>query len=212
MEALWPEEDPEKLSNRLSVALSTVRGVLDPERHFQPEHYVPADGTTVALDLSNLRVDVEGFLADANEGLSLRRAGRRREADAVLAAAEAEYTGDFLEENAYEDWAVPLREEARATYISVARALAEDALRSNDREAAIRLNLRILERDRYDEQAHLGLVSALLRAGSHGEARRAYLAYASRMEELVVEPAPFPGRGGLTAAPVTALREAADSA
>ena len=35
-----------------------------------------------------------------------------------LEAAEALYGGDFLEEDPYEDWAVGLREEAQATYIS----------------------------------------------------------------------------------------------
>ena len=29
IEALWPEEDPARCANRLSVALSTLRGVLD---------------------------------------------------------------------------------------------------------------------------------------------------------------------------------------
>ena len=29
-EAMWPGEDPEPLGNRLSVALSTIRKVLDP--------------------------------------------------------------------------------------------------------------------------------------------------------------------------------------
>ena len=29
IEALWPEEDPVRCANRLSVALSTLRGVLD---------------------------------------------------------------------------------------------------------------------------------------------------------------------------------------
>jgi DNA-binding SARP family transcriptional activator len=52
--------------------------------------------------------------------------------------------------------------------------------------------LRIIERDPYDEPAHLGLVSALQEAGSHGEARRAYRAYVSRMQEIGAEPASFP--------------------
>jgi DNA-binding response OmpR family regulator len=37
MEALWPDEDPARLSNRLSVALSTVRTVLDPVRRYAPD-------------------------------------------------------------------------------------------------------------------------------------------------------------------------------
>jgi DNA-binding SARP family transcriptional activator len=51
---------------------------------------------------------------------------------------------------------------------------------------------RVLDRDRYDEEAHLELIGRLERAGRHGEARRHYAAYASRMDEIGVDPAPLP--------------------
>ncbi|MGH2546925.1 MAG: BTAD domain-containing putative transcriptional regulator, partial [Actinomycetota bacterium] len=194
MEALWPDEDPAKLANRLSVALTTVRGVLDPDRRFSQERFVEADKDSVRLDTSEVEVDVERFMADASEGVRLRASGRAEEGAPLLSAAEAAYTGDFLEENAYDDWAVPLREEARATYVAVARALAEVAVARKEHHAAVRFLLRIAERDPYDEEAHVGLVRVLSAFGSHGEARRHYRMYRARMEELGVEPAPFPGR------------------
>ncbi len=43
----------------------------------------------------------------------------------LLRAAEAAYSGDFLEEDVYADWAAGMREEARALYVRVARVLAE---------------------------------------------------------------------------------------
>jgi DNA-binding SARP family transcriptional activator len=67
--------------------------------------------------------------------------------------------------------------------------------------------LRILQVDRYDEQANLGLVGTLADTGRHGEAHRHYLNYRRVMDELGVEPAPFPsGRHsppGGAAAPTT---------
>jgi DNA-binding SARP family transcriptional activator len=66
----------------------------------------------------------------------------------------------------------------------VARALGELAVSRADYDAAVRYYLRILERDAFDERAHLGLVAALQREGRHGEARRQYRAYAARMVEL----------------------------
>jgi len=102
------------------------------------------------------------------------------------------YAGDFLEEDAYEDWAVPLREEARATYISVVRALADDAIAGDRPELAERYLRRLLEKDGHDEGAHLALVRALAAARRHGDARRAYRAYAARMREIGVEPTSFP--------------------
>jgi DNA-binding SARP family transcriptional activator len=192
MEALWPEESLEKLANRLSVALATVRGVLDPNKRHAPEHFVLGDKDAVRLDLANLPIDVEQFLATAAEGMAMHERGEAEEARAKLAAAEGAYDGDFLEEDAYEDWAMPLREEARMTFISVSRALADMAERSGAVDDANRHYLRILEKDPWDRGAHLALVRALERAGRHGEARRRYRAYVSRMEEIDLPSAPFP--------------------
>jgi DNA-binding SARP family transcriptional activator len=185
MEALWPDQSPDRLASRLSVLLSTARAVLDPEKQQEPDHFLAADRSAIWIQTEHLVVDVERFLTAAFEALELRRAGDP-DAGPRLAAAEAAYTGDFLEEDAYEDWATGLREEARAAYTEVAPAL-------GDADAATRYYLRVLERDPYDEPAHLGLVSTLEAAGRHGEARRAFRAYCARMDSIGIESAPFPG-------------------
>ena len=190
METLWPGEDPERVANRLSVALTTVRTVLDPQHRFPPEHFVLSDKDTVALHLDALDVDVERFLATTSDGLAVLRRGDVSGAVAMLSTATAAYTGDFLEENPYDDWAVSVREEARAAYVSALRLLARHAV---DTDTAITNLLRILETDRYDEEAHLGLVRTLADARRHGEAHRHYLNYRRAMDELEVEPSPFPG-------------------
>ena len=100
--------------------------------------------------------------------------GKTEEAAEWLAQAEGLYAGDVLEGDPYGDWAVSIREEARATYISTARALAEDASTAGHEELALRYLLRVLGHDHYDEHAHLALVSTLERSGRRGEARRAY--------------------------------------
>jgi ATP/maltotriose-dependent transcriptional regulator MalT/DNA-binding SARP family transcriptional activator len=182
METLWPGEEPAKLSNRLSVALSTLRSVLDPERRHASEHYVRGDGTAVSI--ANVSIDLDRFLREAEAGL----AGERER----LVEAESLYTGDFLEEDVYEDWPVPLREDARAAYVAVTRALAEHALADGKPEAAGRYLRRILERDPYDESAHVQLVGTLAATGRHGEARRCYRLYTARMDEIGVEAVPFP--------------------
>src|SRR4029450_14079576 len=114
----------------------------------------------------------EGSLGAAAAASRLGRSGDAAGARARLETAEALYGGDFLEEDPYEDWAVGLREEAQATYISIARSLAEAAATEGDADGATRYYLRILERDPFDEGAHLGLVAALVAAGRHGEAPR----------------------------------------
>ena len=191
LEALWPGEASAKTSNRLSVALSTVRSVLDPAHSHPPDHFLRSSDD--ALMLGRVVCDTEAFEGDAEAGLAALRDGREGEAVELLEAAESAYSGDFLEEDLYAEWATPVREQLRATYIAVTRALAQG---SDDSLLAARYYLRLLERDPYDEQAHLGLVGAQAAARSHGEARRSYRAYVTRMEELGVEPASFPAGAG----------------
>lgn len=191
LDQFWPDDDAARSGPRLSVALSTIRAVLDPLRRYPSDHFLGADRSCAWLRLQDLRVDVESFLDGASEGLRLFEihASGAREA---LADAELLYRGDFLGEDVYEDWAVATREEARAAYQRVASALAEIATSSREPDVAAGYLRRIIERDPWDEAAHLRLVATLAAAGQHGEARRAYRAYAARMHELSLEAAPFP--------------------
>jgi DNA-binding SARP family transcriptional activator len=191
MDVLWPGEAGAKVANRFSVALSTLRGVLDPAREHPSDYFVFADRDVCRLDLDHTEVDVEAFLRDAARGLALART-RDPAAGELLRRAESAYSGDFLEENAYDDWALAVRDEARDLYLRTCRALAEESRRGGNAIDASRYLRRLLERDPYDENAHLNLVQVLVQDGHHGEARRVYGTYVNRMGEIGVEAVPFP--------------------
>jgi DNA-binding SARP family transcriptional activator len=192
MELLWPDEHPAKQGNRLSVLLSTLRGILHPDRDKQNEGCLYTDGSSVWLD--GVDVDVEHFLATAASALDAESRGER---DAVgeLLAAESRYTGAFLEDDPYQDWAADLREDVRATYLAVLRALSRRLRQQGDADRAVRYTLRLLGEDRYDEAAHLDLVTTLFEAGHLGEARRRYELYTREISKLGVTPQPFPDEG-----------------
>jgi DNA-binding SARP family transcriptional activator len=78
----------------------------------------------------------------ADGRFAAQRSGRTREALAHFEAAEALYVGEFLEEDAYEDWASAVREDAIASYASVLRALGEAALARGDHDAVVRYRRR----------------------------------------------------------------------
>ena len=196
IDRLWPDDEMAKASNRLSVALSTVRKVLDPDGAYQSDHYLAADRDSVKVDLEHLTIDVEEFLREAKTGQDLLRQGRQSEGLAHLHAAEERYVGEFLEEEPFADWAISLREQARSEYLTVASYLAEAAGDDGDHEGAARRYLRMLERDAYSEPAHLGVIKAMERSGRHGTARRLYGVYVSRMAELDLEPEAFPDLSG----------------
>ncbi len=187
-EALWPGEDPQPLGNRLSVALSTIRKVLDPGRRHPPDHYVVADARTIALRPDHIGVDLIEFLQVADQGIELMARGDRAAAIGPLQRARQLYAGDFLEEDLYEEWAVEAREEARSRLLTVLRLLALLATEREDDESAGQYLGQLLEREPYDEDAWLALIAGQLRLRRHGEARRRYAAYARRMGELDVTP------------------------
>jgi DNA-binding SARP family transcriptional activator len=189
MELLWPEVDPAVASNRLSVLLSTVRDVLQP--HSTGEDLLVTTSGAVALNRTQVSIDVEDFLTQATAALDADRADEP-DAPALLLAAVATHTGDFLEDDPYQDWAVGLAEEVRATYIALLRALSARMRDVGDTDAVVLYTLRLLEQDCYDEGAHLSLVSVLLDAGRFGQARRHYQNYVRRMEEIGVRPSPLP--------------------
>ncbi|GIG91206.1 BTAD domain-containing putative transcriptional regulator [Plantactinospora endophytica] len=190
-ELLWPGEPPERLGHRLSVLLSLLRGVLDPDRHGPLDRYVVAERASLALDVTHVELDVELFQAEALLGLRRYERGERGSAQDVLALAEQRYQGDFLVDDPYDDWAVPVREEMRRLHLRVVRTLAELARHRGDPEQAAYQLRRALEIDPYDERTHEELISVLSTVGRYGEADEAYRRYHRAMAMLGV-PARLP--------------------
>jgi DNA-binding SARP family transcriptional activator len=189
MELLWPEVAPAVAANRLSVLLSTVRDVLQPYLAGE-DPFVTTDGA-VALNRARVNVDVEDFLGQANAALDAHRAS---EPDVIarLAGALTAHTGEFLEDDPYQEWAVELADEVQATHIALLRALAARLRDAGDIDGVMRYTLRLLKHDPYDEETHLSLVAALFDAGRLGQARRHYQTYARRMAEIRIRPRPLP--------------------
>jgi DNA-binding SARP family transcriptional activator len=191
---LWPDEPYDEVSNRLSVALSVARGVLAADGMPPP---LVAVEDAIELDVDAVEVDLVRFEALADEGERAARAGDRTVAVAALTAAEEAYGGDLLEDDLDATWLVDRREALRSRYVAVARTLA-GLVAEDDPDHALRLLLRVLDRDGYDEPAHLEVCRTLLRAGRHGEARRRHRLYEERMAELDL---PAVGFASLAATP-----------
>ncbi|MDQ4092481.1 MAG: transcriptional regulator, partial [Actinomycetota bacterium] len=131
---LWPEVSPAKGGNRLSVLLSTLRNVLAPHTNVVP---LASNGSVVWLDRNQINVDVEKFLTGAVAALFAHRSGQP-DASERLKMALAAYTGDFLADDAAQDWATSLTEEVRVTHIALLRALAARLRQTGDIDEATR--------------------------------------------------------------------------
>lgn len=187
-ELLWPEGDADRTGHRLSVLLSIVRGVLDPAKVNASDHYLIADQSSIALDIATAEVDVEDFLAQVAHGRRLVEREALAAGQSVLQAADQLYRAEAFEDEPYAEWAGPLREEARAAYLSMLRMLAHTSRVTAGPSAAAGYLLRLLECDPYDEPAHRALVRALVTGGQHGEARRAFTRYGEAMRAIGVRP------------------------
>jgi DNA-binding SARP family transcriptional activator/ATP/maltotriose-dependent transcriptional regulator MalT len=198
-ELLWPEDDQRRTAHRLSVLLSVIRTVLDPSRQWPADHHVTADGAGIALDPGHVAVDAEELLRGVDLAARLDRSGERDQAREVLAGVDAGYLGDAFDDEPYQDWAQALREEVRAAWLRGLRRLAALSAEAGDRDRAVASLVRLVGADPFDESAHRSLVTVLVRAGRHGEARRAFDRWVRAMRAIEA-PEPDPGvlRGGGT--------------
>jgi DNA-binding SARP family transcriptional activator len=195
-ELLWPDDEPRRTAHRLSVLLSAVRAVLDPDRRRPADHYVRADSAGMSLDAAAVCVDAEELIRDVSHADDLARTGDPEAARKVLADMDAAYRGDAFDEEPYADWADPLRELARAAWLRGLRRLAVLSRAGGDLDQAATCLVRLLAVDPFDDSAHRALVRALVAAGRHGEARRAFDRWSAAMRQI---DAPGPDRTVLAA-------------
>ncbi|SJN31499.1 Transcriptional regulator [Microbacterium esteraromaticum] len=182
MHLLWPDEAPQQVANRFSVAATTVRRVLDPQRVLPSDAFVQTTGSTVRLCVERIDIDVERFLAEtavALNGAPLTATG----ADRLREALDL-HRGDAMVDEPEESWAEQLRSEVHAAFFAAAHTLAEASQESNDELTRLECYRRILAIDGYDQRAHEGLIDALAALGAHGQAKAARSTYAKKMEEL----------------------------
>lgn len=210
-ELLWPDDDPARTGHRLSVLLATVRGVLDADRVWPPDHYIVADQHGIRLDLDHVALDADALLTDAAHAAALLDPPRGRaspvppevppaaspggslvgpvdpdegRAREILRHVDARYRGDAFADDDEHEWSRALREEVRDAWVRSVRRLATLHARRGQGSDAVGLLVRLLTVDPYDEQVHRRLVAALVRAGRHGEARRAFDRWVAAMHEI----------------------------
>lgn len=187
-ELLWPDDEPQRTAHRLSVLLSAVRTVLDPAKTQSPDHFVGADSGGLWLVHDHVVVDAEELVRDAAHAIQLARSGYVERAREALDEVDLAYVGDAFDDEPYEDWPDALREETRAAWLRSVRAAAELARGSGDDDQAIGRLVRLLAADPLDESVHRTLVSVLVAAGRHGEARRAFDRWTAAMRSIDAPP------------------------
>jgi DNA-binding SARP family transcriptional activator len=174
VDAIWPGPGREGIVS-LRKAVHTLRERLEPERPSQaPSRFVVASPGAYELDMRHVVVDADEFETHARAALVAAERGDRSTAEAQLERAAALYSGDFLADDHYTEWALAERDRLRALAVRVLRELA-DLHRSAGRLPAAAAALeRLVELEPLDLANQRDLISLLLLTGKHASAARRY--------------------------------------
>ncbi len=192
VEALWRDLEPSAAQRNLKVALYSLNKALEPDRlpGVEPA-YVMRHGATYGLrPNADLWLDADEFQQLIHEGDQLQ-ADPEACADAYQRALDL-YSGEYLQDALYEDWASGERERLLALYLRTTEKLAIIRLDRGRYDDAIALCRRILARDNCWERAYRLMMAAYARQGNRSRALRVFRSCEESIKhELDAQPGPL---------------------
>ena len=182
---LWPTDPPKDAPQLLKSAAHYLRRAFG-EAHDETtrSRFILTTANGYAFNAASCHwIDAVEFKRLADEGLRLERQGRWREATAALESAAELYTGDYLEDEPYSEWALVQRRQLKELLFDVLQASARLLRCAGDYEAAIRCCRRVLELDPCLEDVHRDLMELLCRCGKRTQALRQFEACRRALKE-----------------------------
>jgi DNA-binding SARP family transcriptional activator len=185
MEALWPELDELSAVRSLQVAVSSLRGLLEPGRARGEGSMIRREGDAYRLCLPRAaRSDVMTFEQALTGGRAAQSEGRQRDAREAFVVALAAYRGELLPEEGPSEWVVKRREHYRMEAADAAQSLAELELAGSDLARAVAACERGLHIDCYRDGLWRSLLVAYERSGDQAAAARTRQDYREMLSEL----------------------------
>jgi two-component SAPR family response regulator len=176
MEALWPDCDPRSANNNLKAAIHGLRQTL--RSIFQDDRGLPyvvfAHGSYLVNSEIEVWLDVEQFERHWKLGQRFEKAQRVADAIHEYELAEELYHGDYLQDEAYEDWTLLRREALKDIYLIILGKLADHSLGNGDHVGCIDYSQQILATDACREDAYRRLMRCYSRLGQRNRALRWY--------------------------------------
>jgi DNA-binding SARP family transcriptional activator len=190
MDLFWPDSDPDAARNNLNVAIYSLRQTL--HRGWPDESHVLFEAGMYLLNPElPMWVDWEAFAALVSTGRQHERADDLPGAIACYASAEALYRGDLLQEDRYEDWAAPQRQQLRADYLQLLNDLGHYYFAQNNLTGCLVICHKLLVLEPCLEAMHRLLMRCYDRQGQRYLAMRQYHQCVEALRtELEVSPAP----------------------
>ncbi|MFK8025959.1 MAG: BTAD domain-containing putative transcriptional regulator [Ilumatobacter sp.] len=192
--ALWPDhDDEERALASLRTTLSTLNGVLEPDRERgRSAFHLIVDGDTVQLD-GRVTADIDLFERTIDDAQAHDAAGLpARALEAYRRAAEV-YCGDYLH-GIDAPWLVLTRLRLRALAVSAVCRVAELTAARGEPEEAARWAASGRSIDPLSERAGRLFVSSLEAMGDRSAAREAAVELAAMLSDAELSPEPATAR------------------
>lgn len=192
IEKLWPEMDPQRAASNLRGRIAELRHALEPslKTGAQSQYILTRYEGYGFSAQADCWLDTEEFVRLYEQGSRLEKPGQWEEALQSYEQAAQLYRGDFLEEDRYEDWAIPLREKWQEKYLDLLSSLAECHARLGQYRRALARCHQALRIEAYRESFYRQLMLYYYLAGDQREALQAYEQCRKTLqEELGAKPA-----------------------
>jgi DNA-binding SARP family transcriptional activator len=178
-EALLPHACHAAVSN-VRYLVHTLRTRLEPARSRRgASSFVLSRRGGYILERAHVWIDADHFERWVDEGMAALGAGDCARAADRLRRAIALYTGDFLADEPYAEWALAERDRLHAVAARALRALAD--LHVDDPAVAIGDLERLAEVDPLDDDVQRDLLTTWLRLGRKSRAARHYQSFRVRL-------------------------------
>lgn len=193
MEQLWPDLDIDVASNRLNGAVHELRQILEPDLAR------PANSRLLRLERDILEladntmiwVDVEEFENLLKEVEAIDTSANTDRAEKLLEEAEALYSGGYLLEELYSEWAAHRRDALQRRWVGLLLELAHIRVKRGAFVSAIETLDRLRVADPTNETALQRLMRLLTELDRRGEALQVYRQHKEMMRrEYESEPLP----------------------
>lgn len=168
IEYLWPDVDERRGRERLKVAVYSLRQLL------AAADLVVHGDEAYGLRAGTVLLDVAVFEQRVAEGIRHARQQRPDRAVASLGDALRLYRGDYLEEDAYEEWCAEERLRLRERYFEAAECLSGMLIGQRRFAEAGRVCNDALARESCRELFHRMRIECLMAEGRVDEAERQY--------------------------------------
>ncbi len=189
-EALWPRAPRREALASLRHYVHVLRRRLEPDRGGRgASSFVETHRGGYRLDPKRVWVDATEFELRAGRGLGLHAEGERGLARPLLESAVGLHRGEFLPDEADEDWALEERERLHGIVARACEALVASDLAAGDLDSAGEHARRLADLEPLDIDVQRQLIEIWLEQGRRSDATRRFEVLRTRtLREFGEEP------------------------